>query len=95
MAFLTPEDSCVYNDYNDTSEAGAVGRQGKLLRLSTHVDLESRLTVGCAGAILTYLQRRTASGYSLLDVQATLGLRVSNVEMFSLDGLMLVTTLGS
>ncbi|KAL9609329.1 MAG: hypothetical protein Q9167_005895 [Letrouitia subvulpina] len=88
VAFLTPEDACVYNDYNETSEAGPNGRQGKLLRLSTHVDLESRFTVGCAGAILTYLQRRTAIGYTQLDDEATTALRVSNVEMFSLDGII-------
>lgn len=88
MAFTTPGDAELYEDYIESTEPEYTGRQGKLLRLSGIVDLESRLTVGCAGAVLTCLQRRKAVVYLPGDVTAQPVFRVSGLEMFSLDGVM-------
>ena len=88
MAFVTPGDAESYEDYIESTEPEYTGRQGKLLRLSGIVDLESRLTVGCAGAVLTYLQRRKAVVYLPGDVTAQPAFRVSGLEMFSLGGVM-------
>lgn len=88
MAFLTHGDAESYEDYIESTEPEYTGRQGKLLRLSGIVDLESRLTVGCAGAVLTYLQRRKAAVYLPGDDTAQPAFRVSAIEMFSLDGVM-------
>lgn len=88
MAFVTPGDAESYEDYMESTEPEYTGRQGKLLRLSGIVDLESRLTVGCAGAVLTYLQRRKAVVDLPGDNTAQPAFRVSAIEMFSLDGFM-------
>ncbi|KAI4088531.1 MAG: hypothetical protein LQ339_008707 [Xanthoria mediterranea] len=90
MAFITPGDAESYEGYIESTEPEYTGRQGKLLRLSGIVDLESRLTVGCAGAVLTYLQRRKAVVYLPGDVTAQPVFRVSGLEMFSLDGVMFI-----
>ena len=91
LAFIIPGDIESYGDNNNNSDdKGYVGRQGKLLRLSGMVDIESRLTIGCAGAVLTYLQRRKAADYLPGDVDANLAFRVSAVEMFGLGDYMLV-----
>ncbi|KAL8997253.1 MAG: hypothetical protein Q9169_003446 [Polycauliona sp. 2 TL-2023] len=97
MAFITPGDAESYEDYIESSEPDYTGRQGKLLRLSGIVDLESRLTVGCAGAVLTYLQRRKAVVYLPGDDTAQPAFRVSAIGMFSLDGVMFIDaeTLGA
>lgn len=88
VTFITPGDADSYDDYGDGSGAGFVGRQGQLLRLSGWIDVESRLTVGCAGAVLTYLQRRKAVQYLPGDIDSELAYRISTIEMFSLSGMM-------
>ncbi|KAL8736313.1 MAG: hypothetical protein Q9166_000468 [cf. Caloplaca sp. 2 TL-2023] len=97
MAFVTPGDAESYVDYMESNEPDYTGRQGKLLRLSGMVDLESRLTVGCAGAVLTYLQRRTAVVYLPKGDSANPAFRVSAIGMFSLSGIMFMDaeTLGA
>ena len=86
--FVTPGDADAYDEYNDGTGGGFAGRQGQLLRLSGWIDVESRLTVGCAGAVLTYLQRRKAVQYLPGDIDSELAYRVSTIEMFSLSGMM-------
>ncbi|KAL8953446.1 MAG: hypothetical protein Q9222_000693 [Ikaeria aurantiellina] len=88
IAFVTPADAEAYQSCVEIPEPGYTGRQGKLLRLSGLVDLESRLTVGCAGAVLTYLQRRKAVVYLPGDDDAGPAFRISAVETFSLSGTM-------
>lgn len=91
VTFITPGDAGdadAYDDYGDGSGAGFTGRQGQLLRLSGWIDVESRVTVGCAGAVLTYLQRRKAVQFLPGDIDSELAYRVSTIEMFSLNGMM-------
>ncbi|KAL8701408.1 MAG: hypothetical protein Q9201_004922 [Fulgogasparrea decipioides] len=90
VAFVTPEDAGSYQDYVDSNGPGYTGRQGKLLRLAGRINLESRLTVGCAGAVLTYLQRKKAVVYLPGDAEANLAFRVSAIETFSLSGVMFI-----
>lgn len=88
IAFLTPGDSDCYLDYAERNDLEYTGLQGKLLRLSGLIDLESRLSVGCAGAVLTYLQRRKAAGYLPGDVATNHAFRIASIEAFSLSGVM-------
>ncbi|KAL8718148.1 MAG: hypothetical protein Q9225_004683 [Loekoesia sp. 1 TL-2023] len=90
VAFVTPGDAESYLEYTDSNDPGYTGRQGKLLRLSGLIDLESRLTVGCAGAVLTYLQRRKAVIYLPGDTDGNLAFQVSSIETFSLSGSMFI-----
>ena len=87
-SIITPGNNSTYNDYEDPQEAGNSGHFGKLLRLSGRVNLESRLTVGCCGAVLTYLSRRKAVQFLPGDTASNMVFRVSNIEMFSLKNTM-------
>ncbi|KAL8831364.1 MAG: hypothetical protein Q9170_005327 [Blastenia crenularia] len=90
VAFVTPGDAESYLEYSQNQDPSYTGHQGKLLRLSGLIDLESRLTVGCAGAILTYLQRRKAVMYLPGDTEGNLAFQVSSIETFGLSGTMFI-----
>jgi DNA mismatch repair protein MSH5 len=77
-------DVVVPADLHDVSADGGQSR-GNLLKLAAWVDMESRVTVGCAGAVLAYLQRKKA-----VEEGAERGgaLAVQSVEMFSLRNVM-------
>ncbi|TID21742.1 mismatch repair protein 5 [Venturia nashicola] len=66
------------------------GQHEHLLRLAGWVDVESRVTVGCAGAVISYLQRRRATRYLPGDSSAHGFFRISALEMFSLNETMFV-----
>ncbi|OAL67108.1 DNA mismatch repair protein Msh5 [Trichophyton rubrum] len=65
-------------------------QQGDLLNIGGFVDMENRISVGCAGAILTYLQRKRAT----LSLQhGSLGapaIGISAIGMISLQKAMLI-----
>ena len=86
--FITPGNANNHDEYDDGYEAGFSGRQGNLLKLSGRVDLESRLSVGCACAVLSYLARRKAVEYLPGDTDANLAFRISKIETFSLRNTM-------
>ena len=87
---MTPGMNDSFNDYGDGNEVGCTGRQGKLLRLSAWIDMESRFTIGCAGALLTYIGRRKAVEYLPSDEMVIDSFRISTIEMFSLKDMMCV-----
>ncbi|KAI0125765.1 muts domain V-domain-containing protein [Xylariales sp. AK1849] len=70
------------------------GQQGSIqaasMRLGTSVNLESRLTIGCAGAVLGDLLRRRTAHYLPNDPDASVTFRVRSVEMFTLFDSMFV-----
>ena len=88
VSFITPGDNDPYDDYGDGTGAGYTGRRGQLLRLSASIDIESRVTIGCAGALLTYVARRKAVEHLPDDVDTNNSFRISTIEMFSLKGMM-------
>ena len=88
MDFVVPGDDDTYGRLGNPLDPGFTGRQADFLRLSASIDLESRLSVGCAGAVLTYLQRRRTVQYRPGDSDAERSFRVTTIEMFALDGIM-------
>jgi DNA mismatch repair protein MSH5 len=86
--FLVPGDVSTYEDEQDHENLGSTNRQGKLLRLSSCIDLENRIGIGCMGVILTYLQRRRAANYLPEDPDAQRAFQVRSLEMFSLQDTM-------
>ena len=90
LPFITPGDDDPQETYQTGNEAGFTGRHGKFVRLSTWVDMESRLTIGCAGALLTYIGRRKAIDYLPNDGAADRSFSISSVETFNLKGTMYV-----
>lgn len=88
ISFITPGDNDPFDDYGDGTAVGYTSRQGQLLKISASIDMESRLTIGCAGALLTYVARRKAVENLPDEVNATDLFRISTIEMFSLKGTM-------
>ena len=88
VSFITPGEEDSYEDWGEIHESGFTARQGRLLRLSGWVNLESRLSVGCAGAVITYLSRRRAAVYLPGDVDASNAFQISTIETFNLKQFM-------
>lgn len=84
LRFLTPRDAVACDDGEDHEDLGFTSRQGKLLRLSGWIDMDNWITIGCAGAVLTFLQRKRATEYLPGDQAANLAYRVTSMEMFGL-----------
>jgi len=58
-------------------------RRGNLLRLAGWVNVDSKISVGCSGAVLTYLQRKQAAT-SLTNKAVS----VAHIEMWSMNDTM-------
>lgn len=82
-----PHDGIAAPDEVNAEDMGFTLQEGRLLHISSSVDMENPVTIGCAGAILTYLLRRRASQPSLAD-KGGIGFQVRSLEMFSLHDTM-------
>ena len=87
---MIPGDSAAFEEGIDADEIGFTYRQERLLKLSAMINLESNSSVGCVGAVLTYLQRKTAAERDFIqdDVDAQWAYRVRHIEAFSVEGTM-------
>ncbi|KAI9796475.1 MAG: MutS protein msh5 [Piccolia ochrophora] len=74
----------------DARRTGEGGQQIQMLRLSGWVDMDSSITIGCAGAVLAYLQRRRAVEYLPGDEAAASYFPVRQLQMFSLKDTMFI-----
>lgn len=92
VTFVVPGDILPQTGSRAADDYENPDRQGQLLRLSGWVNLDSRLTVGCAGAVLSYIQRRRATSYLPGDGDASGMFRVGTIEMFSLSESMFINT---
>ncbi|KFY84055.1 hypothetical protein V500_09653 [Pseudogymnoascus sp. VKM F-4518 (FW-2643)] len=92
MQFSTPGDELMGNMgyIQDPEEYETAGHQGRLFRLAGCIDLESRVSIGCAGAVLNYLARRRTTEYLPGDQEALIAFHVSTIEMFSLADMMFI-----
>ncbi|KAI0966931.1 putative MSH5 protein [Xylaria arbuscula] len=85
--------SMLYNTVadNDVLEDQGQGcRQGQLMLLSTFVNLDSQLSIGCAAAVLSDIQRRRTVQYLPNDPDALAAFEIRSVKMFSLFNSMFV-----
>jgi len=86
--FLVPGNPSTFDDEQDHENFGSTNRQGKLLRLSSWIDFENQIGVGCMGAVLTHLQRKRAAEYLPEDPDAQWAFRVVSLGMFTLTNTM-------
>ncbi|KAI1423077.1 putative MSH5 protein [Xylaria sp. FL1777] len=85
MVYTTIIDNTVLEDQSRGS------RQGQLMQLATFVNLDTNvLQIGCAGAVLSDVQRRRTIQYLPNDPDALAALRIRSVKMFSLFNSMFV-----
>ncbi|RAH87549.1 DNA mismatch repair protein Msh5 [Aspergillus japonicus CBS 114.51] len=89
MRFLVPHNGFADSERIDSESLDFTLQEGKLLHISSSIEMENTVTIGCAGALLMHLQRRRASA-SIATDQASETYRVRSVEMFSLLGAMFV-----
>ncbi|QSZ29053.1 hypothetical protein DSL72_003563 [Monilinia vaccinii-corymbosi] len=90
MVLATPGDDFTGDRNHDQAELSGAGRQGRLIRLAGWIDLDSRLSIGCAGAVLSYLGRRRSVDYLPNDEAALIAFRIRTIEMSSLTDMMFV-----
>lgn len=88
ISFITPGGAEDHGNDAQWNGADYTSNQGKLLRLSTKFDIESRLTIGCAGAVISFLQRTKALETLPGDVDTSSAFRISAMEVFSLSRIM-------
>ncbi|KIW63518.1 hypothetical protein PV04_08515 [Phialophora macrospora] len=90
---LIPGESMMYEeDLQQPEELGLTKRRGKLMQISAWLDVENKVSISCAGAIISYLQRRQSTVHLPGDPNANQAFRVARLEMFSLKATMLVNT---
>ncbi|KAL1862522.1 hypothetical protein VTK73DRAFT_6755 [Phialemonium thermophilum] len=76
--------SATKDDLGTDTEGGVHGCvQSRMLRLAARIDLDSRLSIGCAGAVLNELQRRAATQDLPGESDAPLDFRVRKMDMIS------------
>ena len=90
VTFLIPGESLTYDDGQEHDEFGSTNRQGKLLRISGWINFDSKVSVGCVGAALTYLQKKRAAEFLQDDPDAQQAYRITRMEMFSISDTMYV-----
>lgn len=93
VRFLVPGEEEECHQENQFDEMGFTDERGRALHLSGSINLESRVSVGCAGSIITYLQRKRASEYLHGDPAAEQAYQIVRLEMFSLNNTMWVSQL--
>ncbi|KAI1826467.1 putative MSH5 protein [Xylaria intraflava] len=82
--------SVVDDDVVEAVDQNQGSRQGQLMRLAASINLDSQLTIGCAGAVLSDIQRRRTTQYLPDDPDALVAFAIRSVEMFSLFNSMFV-----
>lgn len=88
VKFMVPgEEEVPINDIV-VEEADMTDDRGRTLHISSSINLESKVSVGCAGAIITYLQRKKASEYLHGDPAADQAYPIFRLETFSLKNTM-------
>ena len=89
VQFLVPGEHVHDGDDIRADEIGLTTHQGRILRIAAWLDLDNKVSVGCAGAVINYLQRKRASEYLQDDPVAQMAYRISHLEMFTFKDTML------
>ncbi|KAE8394229.1 muts domain V-domain-containing protein [Aspergillus alliaceus] len=61
IRFLVPHNRIIDPEQMDNEGLHFALQDGRLLHMSSSIDMENKVTIGCAGAVLTHLQRRRAT----------------------------------
>lgn len=74
----------------NNGDTGLTDQQGKVLALSGFIDTDNQVSIGCAGALLSYLQRKQCSlritgNPTQQDIYA-----IKSIEMLSLHNTLFV-----
>lgn len=87
-SFAIPGQNERFDDCADGETLGFTEGQGKLVKVSAAVDMQSRLTVGCAGAVLAYIGRHSPGNRMPGGEGSKLSCGIKSIRMFNLDKMM-------
>lgn len=87
LRFFVPHSGLTGPEEVNPEDMGFTLYEGRLLHISSAIDIENPVTMGCVGAILTYLQKRRAKNTGLEHMDSC-AFRVRSLEMFSLKDTM-------
>ncbi|KAJ6121588.1 hypothetical protein N7512_004053 [Penicillium capsulatum] len=87
LRFFVPHHGLEGPEEVNPEEMGFTRHEGKLLHIASVVDMENTVTIGCVGAVLTYLQKRRSIGSNIGPLGDTT-LSVRSLEMFNLRDTM-------
>ncbi|KAH8808297.1 muts domain V-domain-containing protein [Xylogone sp. PMI_703] len=90
--FTVPGEDLTTDIVHDTAHREKSGPVGRQMKLGGWIDFEWRLTIGCAGAIISYLTRRRSIGILPNDEDNQLPFSIRTVEPFTLSDLMFINT---
>ncbi|KAJ5382814.1 DNA mismatch repair protein MutS core [Penicillium concentricum] len=90
IRFFVPQNGLAGPEEVDPEEMGFTLQEGRLLHISSSVDMENPVTIGCAGAVLSYLQRRRAAAPSPLEDGNEY--RIRALQMFNLRDAMWINS---
>nr|KMM68003.1 MSH5 protein [Coccidioides posadasii RMSCC 3488] len=88
--FLVPGNAFSHENAEDAEDVGFTSQQGELLYLAGIVDMENHVSVGCAGALIAYLQRKRSTQDFQGDSAGDQLLRIDKIEMLSLKSNMFI-----
>lgn len=87
VQFFIPHGGIIDPENLESEAMGVTLQEGRLLHISSSVDMENPVTVSCAGAVLAYLQRRQTA--DILPINGISELfKIRSVEMFGLNDTM-------
>ena len=87
MQFFVPHTCIAGPDEGGIDNIGFTLNEGRMLHISSAIDMENPVTIGCVGAILNYLQERKATNVNIEHV-ATCSFTVRYLQMFNLKDTM-------
>ncbi|KAJ5827148.1 DNA mismatch repair protein MutS core [Penicillium robsamsonii] len=90
IRFFVPQNGLAGPEEVDPEEMGFTLQEGRLLHISSSIDMENPVTIGCAGAVLTYLQRRRTTAPSPLEDGNEY--RIRALQMFNLRDTMWINS---
>ncbi|KAK6815948.1 hypothetical protein RU639_009171 [Aspergillus parasiticus] len=90
IRFLVPHNGLIDPEQMDTECLDFTLQDGRFLHMRSSIDMENKVTIGCAGAVLIHLQRRRATISTSSDENSSY-FQVRAVEMLSLQGTMFLS----
>ena len=87
VSLYTPDDIAGV-EYPTGFEESSGSKLNNMLGIGSSIDVDSRVTVGCIGALISYVQRRrSAAGVAGNETEQAI-FRISSIAMTSLQGFM-------
>ncbi|KAJ5902185.1 DNA mismatch repair protein MutS core [Penicillium taxi] len=87
IRFFVPQSGLTGPEEVNPEDLGFSLHEGRLLHLSSAIDMENPVTIGCVGAVLTHLQKRRSKILTSGPTEIS-ACRVRSLEMFSLQDTM-------